>query len=136
MYIVAIVVGILLAIAIGLMGTRFGLDRDRALYPIMMIVIASYYVLFAIMGGSTHALVLELLVCAVFLVFAISGFRLSLWIVVIALAVHGFFDLIHANIIFNQGVPSWWPEFCLSFDVTFAFYLVWMLKRGYIRTAA
>ncbi len=102
----------------------------------MMIVIASYYALFAIMGGAAHALVLELLVCAVLLVLAISGFRLSLWIVVIALAAHGFFDLIHANIVSNQGVPSWWPEFCLTFDVTFAAYLAWLLKRGYIRAAA
>jgi len=49
-----------------------------------MIVIASYYALFAVMEASTHALVLESLVGAVFLALAVSGFRSSLWAVVAA----------------------------------------------------
>lgn len=102
----------------------------------MVIVIASYYALFAVMGASTHALVLELLFCAVFLAAAVIGFRRSLWLVVVALAVHGIFDLIHGAVISNPGVPNWWPEFCLTYDVTAAVYLAWLLKGGRIRAAA
>jgi hypothetical protein len=82
---VALLVGALLAFAVGLLATAVGLDRDRAFYPTVMIVIASYYALFAVMGASTHALVLESVVGAVFLAVAVSGFRSSLWIVVVAL---------------------------------------------------
>jgi hypothetical protein len=133
---VALLVGALLAISVGLWASGVGLDRDRAFYPVVTIVIASYYALFAVMGGSTHALVLESLVCAVFLAVAVIGFRWSLWIVVVALAAHGLFDLTHAAVISNPGVPDWWPEFCLAYDVTAAAYLAWLLRSGRIRALA
>jgi hypothetical protein len=132
---VSLLVGALLAFSVALLG-RVGLDRDRAFYPVVTIVIASYYALFAVMGASTHALVLESLAGAVFLAVAIAGFRWSLWLVVVALAAHGIFDLTHASVIANPGVPKWWPEFCLTFDVTAAVYLAWLLKSGRIRAAA
>jgi hypothetical protein len=133
---VALVVGALLALAVGLFATGIGLDRDRAFYPVVTIVIASYYALFAVMGASTHALVLESLVGTVFLAVAVSGFKSSLWLVAAALAAHGIFDLGHSTVISNPGVPSWWPQFCLWFDVTLAAYLAWLLRSGRLRAAA
>ncbi len=132
----ALLVGALLAFSVGLWASGVGLDRDRAFYPVVTIVIASYYALFAVMGASTHALVLESLVCAVFLAVAVIGFRWSLWVAVVALAAHGLFDFIHAAVISNPGVPDWWPEFCLTYDVTAAVYLAWLLKSGRVRAAA
>jgi hypothetical protein len=120
---------------VGLFATGIGLDRDRAFYPVVTIVIASYYVLFAVMGGSTHALLLESLVCAVFLAVAVAGFRWSLWVVVVALAGHGILDLTHADVISNPGVPTWWPAFCLTYDISAAAYLAWLLWSGRVRAA-
>jgi hypothetical protein len=125
-----------MAFAVGLLATGLALDRDRAFYPVVTIFIASYYALFAVMGATTHALVLESLVGAVFLAVAVSGFRWSLWVVVVALAAHGIFDLTHDTFIANAGVPVWWPEFCLTYDLTAAIYLAWLLKSGRIRAAA
>jgi hypothetical protein len=133
---VALLVGALLAFAVGLFATGLGLDRDRAFYPVVTIVIASYYALFAVMGASTHALVVEALVGAGFVAVAAAGFRTSLWVVVVALAAHGIFDLTHGAVIANPGVPGWWPEFCLTYDVGAAAYLAWLLKSGRIRAAA
>lgn len=132
----ALLVGTLLAFSVGLLGTGSGLDRDRAFYPVVTIVIASLYALFAVMGASTHALVVESLVGAVFVAVAVTGFKRSLWFVVVALAAHGVFDLTHAAAISNPGVPSWWPEFCLAYDVTAAAYLAWLLKTKRVRAAA
>jgi hypothetical protein len=132
---VALLVGAFLALAVGLLATASGLDRDRAFYPTVTIVIASFYALFAVMGASTHALVLESLVGAVFLAVAVAGFRSSLWVVVAALAAHGIFDLVHGRVIANPGVPSWWPAFCLTYDLTAAAYLAWLLGSGRIRAA-
>jgi hypothetical protein len=123
-------VGAFLALAVGLFATVSRLDRDRAFYPTVAIVIASYYALFAVMGGSTRALVLESLVAGAFLGVAILGFRSSLWIVVIALGAHGCFDLAHGAVISNPGVPGWWPAFCLTYDATAAGYLAWLLVSG------
>ena len=131
----ALLVGAFLALAVGLFATSLGLDRDRAFYPTVTIVIASYYALFAVMGASTHVLILESFVGAVFLAVAVAGFRSSLWVVVVALAAHGMFDLVHGRVISNPGVPTWWPQFCLTFDVSAAGYLAWLLKCGRIRAA-
>jgi hypothetical protein len=123
----ALLVGALLAIGVGLLGTSTGLDRDRAFYPLATIVVASYYALFAVMGGSTHAIVLESLIALAFLAAAVVGFKASLWLVVAALVGHGIFDFFHGGVISNPGVPHWWPPFCLAFDVIFGVYLAWLL---------
>lgn len=131
----ALLIGALLALAVGILATSQGLDRDRAFYPTVTIVIASYYALFAIMGGSNEALVIESLVGTVFVAAAVTGFRSSLWLVVAALLAHGIFDFIRGTAIVNPGVPIWWPAFCLAYDVTAAGYLAWLLKSGRIRAA-
>jgi hypothetical protein len=132
---VALWIGAVLALAVGILATFVGLDRDRGFYPTVTIVIASYYVLFAVMGGM-DALMTESLVGAVFLALAIGGFRSSLWLVVGALAIHGLFDFLRGGVISNPAVPTWWPQFCLAYDVTAAGYLAWLLMSGRIRAAS
>jgi len=131
----ALLVGALLAFSVGLMGTASGLDRDRAFYSTVAMVVASYYSLFAVLGASTRALVLESMVGGVFVAAALLGFRTSLWMVVMALGAHGVFDLAHGSLMSNPGVPAWWPAFCLTYDVTAAGYLAWLIGSGRIRAA-
>ena len=116
-------VGIVLGTAICGLAMMVGFDRDRAFYPTLTIVIASYYGLFAIMGGSTRALLQESIAITAFLLIAIVGFKRNLWLIVVALAAHGMFDFIHGNVIADPGVPAWWPAFCLSYDVVTAAFL-------------
>ena len=120
-------VGVILALVVGCSTSMLGLARDRALYPVMMIVIAAYYVLFAVMTGSTQVLLIELAVAALFIGLAVAAFKSTLWLVVAALAAHGIFDLVHPHLYANPGVPAWWPSFCLAFDVAAAAYLAWLL---------
>ena len=130
-----IAIGAVVALSAGIFATVVGLDRNRAFYPVVTIVVASYYVLFAAMGGSTYALVVESLIGAMFLVAAVVGFRWSLWVAAAALAAHGLFDGAHRYLVTNPGVPDWWPEFCLAYDVTAAAYLAWLLRSGRYRKA-
>ena len=125
-----------MAICVGLMATGVGLDRDRAFYPAVTIVVASYYALFAVMGASTQALVLELIAGSVFLLAALAGFRWSLWIAAGALVGHGVFDLLHGFVIANPGMPAWWPDFCAAYDVVAGVYLAWLIKSGRVRAMA
>ncbi|HSW14631.1 MAG TPA: hypothetical protein VLI06_17435 [Solimonas sp.] len=122
-------VGLVLAIIVAASASFIGFDRDRAFYPTIMIVIASYYALFAMIGGSMTALAIEAAVALAFLGLAVAGFKFSLWFVVIALAAHGVFDFFHHQFIDNPGVPSWWGPFCLGYDVAAAGYLAWLLQR-------
>ena len=124
----AVLIGASLAFAVGVLGTLVGLDRDRAFYPTIMLVIAALYILFAVMGGSTHALLLETALATVFLVVTIVGFKYSLWLVAGALAAHGIQDVFHGEFISNAGVPVWWPPFCSAYDVVAAGYLSFLLR--------
>jgi len=128
----AYLVGALLALAVGGMATRLRLDRDRAFYPTVLIIVASYYALFAVMGGSIHALLAESVGIAIFLAAALVGFQGSLWLVVAGLAAHGVYDAFHAWMITNPGVPLWWAPFCLAYDVVAAGYLCYLLLRRVI----
>ena len=130
------IIGACLAIAIGIFATVVKLDRDRAFYPTVAIVIALLYSRFAVMGGSTRALALELVVGVAFIALAVYGFRTSLWLVAAALALHGVFDAVHPSFISNPGVPRWWPAFCLTYDVAAAGYLAWLIRRRRIQTAS
>lgn len=131
-----LLVGAVLALAVGLFTSGWGMDRDRALYPSFLMVIAALYVLFAVIGdASTHVLLLETLIAAVFIAAAVIGFRVSLWIAAAALVAHGLMDLVHHRFIPNPGVPAWWPSFCMAYDVVAGAYLAWLLHRGRVRVA-
>jgi hypothetical protein len=126
---VSYAIGIALALAIYLLARVAGFDRDRSFYPTVLIVIASYYVLFAVIGQSTQALLLETIVMALFAAVAIAGYKSNPWLVVTGLAAHGAFDFVHHRLITNPGVPVWWPAFCLSIDVGLAVVLASILRH-------
>jgi hypothetical protein len=130
------IVGACLAFAVGIFATVVRLDRDRAFYPTVAIVIASLYSLFAVMGGSTRALVIESTAGVGFIALAVFGFRTSLWVVAAALGLHGVFDLVHGSFVFSPGVPRWWPAFCLTYDVAAAGYLAWLIISRRTRAPA
>jgi hypothetical protein len=113
-------IGVGLALAVSLFARLVGLDRDRAFYPTVMIVIALLYGLFAVMGGSLRTLGLESVAMVGFLLVTIPGFKLNLWFVVGALMAHGVYDFFHARFFSNPGVPAWWANFCLTYDITAA----------------
>ena len=123
-------VGFVLALVVSLGATLIGLDKDRAFYPTILAVIASYYDLFAVMGGSIQDVVIESLVMVIFVSATVLGFKRNLWFVVAALFMHGIFDYLHGHFISNPGVPIWWPMFCLTYDVAAATYLAWLLHQS------
>ena len=53
------IVGIVLAFLVSFLARLARFDRDRAFYPTVLAVVASYYVLFAVIGGSHHALTVD-----------------------------------------------------------------------------
>ena len=122
------IVGLILTVVIMGTAVAVGPGRERSFYAAMMMVVASYYILFAVMGASRHAVAVESLVAGVFMAAALVGFRTSLWVVVAALIGHGLFDSVHHLVIANPGVPHWWPGFCLSFDVAAGGLLALLLR--------
>jgi len=125
----AYVIGIVLSLSVALFARYVGFDRERAFYPTVLIVVASYYVLFAAMAGSVHTVLLESMVMMMFVAAAVAGFKASEWIIVAGLAAHGIQDGFHGHIVENAGVPLWWPAWCLAYDVGAAAGLAWLLNQ-------
>jgi len=124
-------VGIVSALLTSLLGRIAGFDRDRAFYPTILIVVASYYVLFAAIGGDKQTLIVETAVMMVFVAAAVAAFRGSMWIAAAGLVGHGLFDLlVHGHMIENTGMPAWWPAFCAAYDVAAGVFLAWLLTRA------
>jgi hypothetical protein len=127
-------VGVILGLVVGGFAATSGFDRDRAFYPTALIVIAAYYVLFAVMGDSPYVtLGIEIAFGLVFSVFALLGFKKSLWLAAAGIAGHGFFDFfVHPPLITNPGMPVWWPGFCGTIDFVIGGWLacqLWLAQK-------
>ncbi len=114
------VIGILLASVVAVFARLVCFDRDRSFYPVVLIIVASVYVLFAVMGGSVQALIIELAIMSSFVLAAVIGMKRHLWLVAAGLAAHGIMDSFHVHLVNNPGVPEWWPGFCMAYDVVAA----------------
>jgi len=125
-----IAIGAVLALGVSAYATWIGLGEDRAFYPTVLIVVASYYVLFSVMSGSTGSTIPEISIASIFIAVASLGFRRNLWLVVVALAAHAILDAFHGSLVLNLGVPSWWPPFCAAYDLTAAGILAIILRRA------
>lgn len=127
-------IGAGLAVAVVIFARLVGLDRDRAFYPVVLIIVGSYYVLFAVMAGGAGHLPPELLMFGLFAAGAVLGFRTSLWIVAVGLAAHGLFDFVRGDLLPGVGIPARWPAFCGAFDLTAAVLLaamiLWMQRKA------
>jgi hypothetical protein len=128
-------VGVILGLIVGGFANVSGFDRDRAFYPTVLIVIASYYSLFAVMGASRYStLEIETAAGLIFAVFATLGFKTSMWLVAAGIAGHGFFDFfVHNSLVANPGMPVWWPGFCGTIDIVIGGWLasqLWMAPKA------
>ena len=124
------VFGVLVALAASALGRYARFDRDQSFYATILVVTASYYVLFAAMSGSTRISAIEVLSMLPFVIAAVIGFKKNLWVIVAALLGHCVLDLFHDDIVVNQGMPLWWPSFCMSFDVVAGLMLAILITRS------
>lgn len=107
--------GIVVASAIIIAAKAFKFDRDRSFYPVILIVIASYYPLFALIARD--AVLIELTIAGVFFLIAVSGTLRFKWLIGIGLMLHGGLDMVYYIHPLSTGVPHWWPVFCAVVDV-------------------
>jgi hypothetical protein len=125
-------VGVILGLIVGGFAVASGFDRDRAFYPTILIVIAFYYALFAVMGAPPYSpLLIEIAAGLVFAVIAVLGFKKSLWLAAAGIAGHGFFDFfVHPSLVTNPGMPVWWPGFCGTIDFVIGGWLAVLLWKA------
>ncbi len=125
------VVGITLALFFCAAAAWLGIDRERAFYPAVAIAVTSYHLAFAVVDGRNEVMLSEVAIGAIFIVAAVAGYKRSPWFAVAALGGHGVMDAFHHHLMHNTGVPQVWPGFCMTFDVTAAVIVAWvMLARA------
>lgn len=127
---IAVLIGVFSAVAIAALARSTRFDRDRSFYPTVLVVIAAYYILFAVMGGSRPALVWELAVAVVFSTVAIMGGLHLPVLVGVGIVAHGLFDFVHHTMIQDAGVPEWWPGFCGSLDVVLGLWVIGLSRSS------
>jgi uncharacterized membrane protein HdeD (DUF308 family) len=121
---IPVVIGVLLAVGIAALAKFTRFDEDRSFYSTILVIVASYYVLFAVLDSSAPALVWELVIAVAFSTVAITGALFLPTLVGIGIIAHGLFDLVHDALIENSGVPTWWPSFCASIDVVLGLWVI------------
>ena len=129
-----IIIGAALAIVIAVAGRITRFDQDRSFYATVLIVIATYYVLFAFISGE--AIVEEIVVASIFSIAAIAGGLFWPVLVGVGILLHGVFDFLHPAVIANSGVPVWWPAFCAGVDILLGGWVIWFSVQGTNKTDA
>jgi len=116
--------GLILAVLIILLSRVTGFDKDRSFFPLILIVIATYYVLFAFQEFELFTALFEITVALLFTVFAIIGHNKSIRMVGIALIAQGVYDLFHSQIPVAGFAPQWWPLFCSAVDLVIGLWVI------------
>ena len=122
---VELLIGIVLGVIMVFAAKVTGFEKDRSFYPVVLIVIALYYVLFAFLSYDKVEILFEIAMALLFSALAVWGHHKGLKIVAVGLILHGIYDLSQGNIPFSADPPEWWPLFCLGIDVTLG---IWLLS--------
>lgn len=128
---VALIIGLLLGfIAIAM---AKDIDLPPRGFALALVVLPLVYMLFALMVGDGHALVLEFAYGLPFFIFGIvcfiRGFKGSGLLVISLWVLHAAYDVYHHMLVANAGVPFWYPALCLGFDMMMVIYLIRLVSR-------
>lgn len=134
MQIIPFCIGAGLGVAILIAAEVLRFSRDRSFYPTLLIVIASYYVLFAVMAG--RPVVVEIVVATVFGIMAVASALRWRLLAGLGILLHGVFDFTRGGIVGDGGAPEWWPAFCGGIDVVLGVWLLGAFWFGYGRQRA
>lgn len=126
-------IGVTLAVMIAIAARITRFDIDRSYYATVLVVIASYYVLFAFI--AQEAILSEILVATLFSAIAILGVYRWTPLIGIGILLHGIFDLIHPHVVHNSGVPIWWPAFCGGVDIILGSWVIYLAQSNKISSS-
>ncbi len=123
------ITGIILTAIVLFLSHATGLYKSRGVYPVTLMAIAIFYIVFAAEHQGREGVIFQSLIAAIFFVLAFAGYVKSLWLVVIGLGAHGIFDVIYHGKDSNPA-PDWWGPLCLGADLLLALALAGWLLAG------
>jgi hypothetical protein len=86
----------------------------------LVAVIGAIYVGFGLATASRRSAIVETIGGVTMLVLATVGAAQAPWLLVLALVLHGFWDIAHHGGRITPSVPQWYPPFCAAADFVLA----------------
>ena len=123
-------IGVVLAIAIYGMLAITGLTRNRGALAILLVAIASYYLVFSFDHGHPSELFWHSIAVAAFVGLAALGLHRGTAIIAIGLIAHGLFDIAIVPL-FSASAPDWWAAFCAGVDITLGGLILLTPKKAF-----
>lgn len=99
------------------------------LAAITVAAVGAIYAGFGLQGGSPRQAAGEVGVALLFVAAALAGLWLTPWVIPLAFAAHGLWDVAHHRAGPLVAVPRWYPPFCAVFDWVFGAGLVALWSR-------
>ncbi len=92
-------------------------------HAVLVAAIATPYLAFALLDATLRSLVAETVLVVLFVAASLILLNASAWLVAVALAAHGVWDLAHVRWAITEHTGNY-PQWCAAFDVTAAAGLV------------
>lgn len=125
--IVGVVLGLLTSLSMGWVGMM----TERRAAAAVLVAIAAFYPVFALVEGDVTSIVVHLAIFAVFLTCAALGNARGLLLIGLAIVAHGVFDAV--TLWTGHPGPEWWPFFCAGFDLSIGLAVVAYGKKEIAR---
>jgi hypothetical protein len=95
-----------------------------------LIAIAFIYVGFALKDNPTPLIILEISMAVMLFFLAVIGYTQRQTLLCYGIIFHGIWSILHYNGWFvHTDVPVYWPVFCITIDLIYGFYLLYIFKR-------
>lgn len=95
--------------------------------PLLLTLIASVYLGFAVIDGRQREIIIEVTVALMFIVVALLGMWLSPYLWLVGYIGHGIWDIAHSKKGIQTNVPAWYKPFCMIYDWMIALFLLFWL---------
>jgi hypothetical protein len=105
------------------------LPRTYALdvIPLLLTLIASVYLGFAVIDGRQREIIIEVTVALMFIVIALLGMWISPYLWLVGYIGHGIWDMVHSKKGIQTNVPAWYKPLCMVYDWIIAIFLLFWL---------
>lgn len=124
-----IVIGLIIALTCIFIVQRIYPKKDHAFWRIGLIMAALVYVGFALFGGYTNYLPLELGGVVLYGLFAFLSKKHTLYWLALGWGLHIAWDVFLHGGASTPFVPHWYPGLCIGFDIAIALYLIYLISK-------
>jgi hypothetical protein len=104
--------------------------QERGTWIVSAVAIASFYIVFAL--EHQNAIIGHSIIAFGFALLALIGARFSPWLIVLSIIGHGSFDLL-IDVLMYDPSPIWWGPFCAGVDLTFGFWLAYLISQNRLK---